>query len=1082
MKILKSLSIAVALLFSVFSGHAQESMNNRKADGYRGIWFTLGQVKSEYGDKYSGGLGTYTVKHIPMAVYSPEAEKTFFVYGGTPSEDQKYLLCMAGCYDHRTGMLQRPTVVHDKGVIGVLDPHDNPTIQIDKDGYVWVFVAGRGNTRPGIRYRSSRPFDVTSFEYVNESIMAYPQVFYDAQKGFFLFFTRYDGKRRTFFQTSEDGVSWTQPQPIASIMEPGEKMSGHYQITSYDGKKLACSFNRHPDGDCDRRTNIYYIQSEDWGKTWTNAAGERVELPITREEGPALVRNFRKDGRNCYIKDVNFDKDGNPLILYVTSDNYLTGPDGGEREWEVARWNGEKWEYTFITRSTHCYDSGSIYVDGDEWTVVGPTEPGPQYWGAGGEMAMWKTVNGGVIWERYRDITRDSQRNHSYARRPMNAHPDFYSFWADGNPDKLSISYLYFCNDRGEAFRMPYTMTQEWQKPEPVVNAPVFDKSVLSEKDHPRLLLDKKAMSDYRKKLRSRGESYKSLRQMDEIIMSKAAEVLAEDKDVVNAKDKNTNLTHLLPLVYSYRVHGAKDVLPKLKKDLMAICRGDWGEGFLGIAENSLAVSLTYDWIYDCLTPDQRDTVCRALVEKVIKASEVNHFRGFKGNWTSICNCGVVMACLAVYETCPQLAAEFIESSYWNNKGNIKVVYGGGGYPEGFGYWNYGTQYQICLNESLKSVFGHDGGLGETPGFMESAQFALYAHGTAGTTFSFADGGSNNDHPLLASWWFAVQQKNPALIYPEKRFLDLGAYADSYQRLLPVMACLLKGFDLDKAGINPPADQVWSCQGEIPACVVRRGWNYDGSDIYLGVKGGDCHSWKTMVTSHSHMDAGSFVFEAEGVRWSDDIMRPSYGPWFKALRDAGSHSGATYQSSLRWNTFNVSNLGHSCLVAYCNDGSVEGKRHPSDYFVEGAASLEVIDEDGRQGARVDMTEPMKGQVKSAVRTFEVLQDGTLQVTDVIEALDGLDCPVEWRMLTKTKAKVSGQSISLSRDGKARTLLVESSDKGILPEYEVIAPGIPESWNTGEFTYYQKMNGRAIALWRAVVPAGQKVTFVTRLVK
>src|SRR5690606_38996912 len=34
-------------------------------DGYRGIWFTLG-FKFEYGDKYSGGLGTYTANHQPM--------------------------------------------------------------------------------------------------------------------------------------------------------------------------------------------------------------------------------------------------------------------------------------------------------------------------------------------------------------------------------------------------------------------------------------------------------------------------------------------------------------------------------------------------------------------------------------------------------------------------------------------------------------------------------------------------------------------------------------------------------------------------------------------------------------------------------------------------------------------------------------------------------------------------------------------------------------------------------------------------------------------------------------------------------
>src|SRR5690554_2491350 len=74
----------------LFSGPtlAQEQLlrNNQKIEGYKGIWFTLGQF-SEYGDKYSGGLGTYTAKHIPLSIYSPEANKTFFVYGGTTGPD-----------------------------------------------------------------------------------------------------------------------------------------------------------------------------------------------------------------------------------------------------------------------------------------------------------------------------------------------------------------------------------------------------------------------------------------------------------------------------------------------------------------------------------------------------------------------------------------------------------------------------------------------------------------------------------------------------------------------------------------------------------------------------------------------------------------------------------------------------------------------------------------------------------------------------------------------------------------------------------------------------------------------------------
>ena len=198
------------------------SMDGQRVDGYRGIWFTIGQARSDYGDKYSGGLGTYTMKHIPMAVYSKEADKTFFVYGGAPDARENYLLCMIGCYDHKSGMLSKPVVVHDKGCYRVCDPHDDPTVQIDKDGHIWVFVAGRANKRPGIRYRSVKPYDISAFEYVNESIMAYPEVIYDKEKGFFLFDTRYDGIRRTFFQTSKDGVNWSDFQPIASIIEPGE--------------------------------------------------------------------------------------------------------------------------------------------------------------------------------------------------------------------------------------------------------------------------------------------------------------------------------------------------------------------------------------------------------------------------------------------------------------------------------------------------------------------------------------------------------------------------------------------------------------------------------------------------------------------------------------------------------------------------------------------------------------------------------------------------------------------------------------------------------------------------------------------
>lgn len=75
--------------------------------GYRGIWYANQKTNNEYVYKYSGGLGTYCAKHIPMAVYAPAVNKTFFVFGGT-SEARDTLWEMVSYYDHATGQVPQP--------------------------------------------------------------------------------------------------------------------------------------------------------------------------------------------------------------------------------------------------------------------------------------------------------------------------------------------------------------------------------------------------------------------------------------------------------------------------------------------------------------------------------------------------------------------------------------------------------------------------------------------------------------------------------------------------------------------------------------------------------------------------------------------------------------------------------------------------------------------------------------------------------------------------------------------------------------------------------------------------------------
>lgn len=460
---MKKSIVILSLCLSWVHSIAQGNLNNQKIDGYRGIWFTLGQF-SEYGDKYSGGLGTYTAKHRPLAIYARKVKKTFFVYGGTTSAEEKYLLCMVSYFDHKTGMVPKPTVVHDKQ--GVDDPHDDPSISMDKDGYIWVFVSGRGQRRPGYKYKSDQPYDITSFSQITEEEMTYPQPLWDDQLGFFHFFTKYTGVRELYFETSRDGITWTEDKKLAGIIEEDATRSGHYQVSGKKGDVICTFFNRHPDGNVDKRTDLYYVQTNDFGKTWTTIDGSLIELPMTHLDCGARLIDYAIQNKNVYVKDLAFDKNGHPVCLYVTSNGHEPGPKNDPREWRVTFFDGSAWKTEIICQSDHNYDMGSLHISGNRWFVVAPTGAGPQKYQTGGEVAIWERVKKSASWKMNREVTKNSETNNSYVRKPLDARNPFFVFWADGDPTGFSKSFLYFSDSKGrKVYQLPYDMNEDITRP-----------------------------------------------------------------------------------------------------------------------------------------------------------------------------------------------------------------------------------------------------------------------------------------------------------------------------------------------------------------------------------------------------------------------------------------------------------------------------------------------------------------------------------------------------------------------------------------------------------------------------------------
>lgn len=445
---------------------------NRKDDGYRGIWYFNQPSHDEYVYKYSGGLGTYCAHHQPFAVYSPRAEKTFFCYGGTTKDSFQHLVHLVSFYDHKTARVPRPTIVVDKATE---DAHDNPVIAVDDQGYIWIFSTSHGRSRPSFIHRSQKPHDIERFERVAAVRMedgkavplenfSYFQAWYLPGRGFLCPFTRYSfpADRTSCFISSPDGVTWSNWQRLAAI----EK--GHYQVSAVGRGKVGAASNFHPRPQgLNWRTNLYYMESSDGGKTWQTADGQRLELPLTRVKNPALVHDWQREGLKVYIMDIVYDADDRPVILLILSRGYEAGPANGPRTWTVCRWTGKQWEIHPITTSGNNYDMGSLYLEADgTWRLIGPTQTGPQPFNPGGEVAMWVSGDQGRTWKMERQLTRHSPRNHTYVRRPANAQPDFYALWADGHARKASESRLYFCNKAGEVFVLPARMEGDFARPE----------------------------------------------------------------------------------------------------------------------------------------------------------------------------------------------------------------------------------------------------------------------------------------------------------------------------------------------------------------------------------------------------------------------------------------------------------------------------------------------------------------------------------------------------------------------------------------------------------------------------------------
>ena len=479
-------------------------------------------------------------------------------------------------------------------------------------------------------------------------------------------------------------------------------------------------------------------------------------------------------------------------------------------------------------------------------------------------------------------------------------------------------------------------------------------------------------------------------------------------------------LKRIFWLGYTYRVHGGDAYARRAIDEMLAVSAfSDWNPAhFLDVGEMTMAAAIGYDWLYDEMTPAERKTVARAIIDMGLKpaGSEADAwFYRSEINWNSVCNAGMVYGALAVWEEDPDYCRSMLEKSLESNKLAYKA-YEGGGYPEGYNYWGYGTSFQIMLEAAVESAFPERWpiGAGHLPDdFLASSEFVRFTSTPAGNCYSFSDSYRKANGQYMQAWML-TRTGDPSLLYPEMRIMeDTGYKRLCEERLFPMFLISLSrapGFE-----IFPPEGHYYQCDGTTPIFVYRRGWT-SRTDDYLGVKGG------LTMSSHSHCDQGSFYFESDGVAWATDLGMQDYN----SLESAGVDLWDMLQDSERWTVFRIGPFSHNILTVNGEIPKVNAAVNFRRTLKPDRPSAETP-----AGAELDLSH-LYDNLDHYAR--KVLYDGIdLEIVDTIQAAD-TTCTIRWAMCSEAAAALFGDRILLLSDGKQRILsaTVSGPASGLTP--------------------------------------------------
>ena len=485
-----------------------------------------------------------------------------------------------------------------------------------------------------------------------------------------------------------------------------------------------------------------------------------------------------------------------------------------------------------------------------------------------------------------------------------------------------------------------------------------------------------------------------------EYVLDEEDSILPISREVIN---------RMVILGYAWQITGDEKYAKRAWEELQNVCSyDDWCTShFLATAEMALAVSVGYDWFYDYLTADQKALLAETTYEYAIKpALSKNYLKNWftwsKNNWNSICYSGVGIACMVFSSYYPEETAEFLKMCYEAMPVAFANFTPDGVYAEGPGYSQSGMNSIVFFVATSKNYFGTDYGLSDIDGFKELGKFPVYITTPTGV-FNFGDNkarmcfspalhwyASEYDWPLLACY---QMWDIPSVFTPDT--------SDSTERNGKGKEDALSSLWYDRSYTTENADfsdeprylHLTSDAGQD--LVLIRSAYLDKNATFAGIKGGYNY------TNHGDLDIGTFVFDAMGERWAEELGPGAYdAPGYFVNLPAGG----------RWKNYCKRAEGQNTLV-------INPNMTLDDQYALARAKLFGFTEHNDGGfSRLDMTDAyrMNGAIK-VTRDFDLYDNySTLKITDKV--ICAIPSEIYWFMHTKA-------DIEISADGKTAILTI-----------------------------------------------------------